>query len=47
MFLRINGWCLQRLATQIYAEMMDMFEIGTFDIAHLEPWLRRFARPLE
>jgi death-on-curing protein len=42
-FLRINGWCLQRAATQIYSEMMQMFESGTFDIAHLEPWLRGFA----
>jgi death-on-curing protein len=28
---------------QIYAEMMKMFESGTFDIAHLEPWLRGFS----
>ncbi|AGX88712.1 type II toxin-antitoxin system death-on-curing family toxin [Candidatus Symbiobacter mobilis] len=42
-FLRINGWRLQRMPTQIYAEMMQMFESGTFDIAHLEPWLRGFA----
>jgi len=28
---------------QIHAEMMQMFESGTFDIAHLEPWLRSFA----
>jgi death-on-curing protein len=28
---------------QIYAEMMQMFETGTFDIAHLEPWLRGFC----
>jgi len=36
-FLRINGWCLQRVPMQIYAEMMQMFESGTFDIAHLDP----------
>ena len=43
MFLRINGWRLQRAPMQIYAEMMQMFESGTFDIAHLDPWLRSFA----
>ena len=42
-FLRINGWCLQRAPMQIHAEMMQMFETGTFDIAHLDPWLRSFA----
>ncbi|MGA8031609.1 MAG: type II toxin-antitoxin system death-on-curing family toxin [Casimicrobiaceae bacterium] len=43
-FLRVNGWRLQRPPMQIYAEMMQMFETGTFDIAHLDPWLRGFAR---
>ena len=43
LFLRINGWRLQRAQMQIYAEMMQMFESGTFDIAHLDPWLRSFA----
>jgi death-on-curing protein len=42
-FLRINGWRLQRSPIQIYAEMIAMFETRTFDIAHLEPWLRGFA----
>ena len=42
-FLRINGWRLQRPPMQIHAEMMKLFESGTFDIAHLEPWLRDFA----
>ena len=42
-FLRINGWRLQRAQMQTFAEMMQMFESGTFDIAHLEPWLREFA----
>lgn len=43
-FLRINGWRLQRAPMQIYAQMMQMFESVTFDIAHLESWLRGFAR---
>lgn len=43
-FLRINGWRLQHDPMQIYADMMQMLESGTFDIAHLDPWLRRFAK---
>ena len=46
-FLRINGWRLARSADQIYAEMIALFEAGTFDIKHLEPWLRRFAGAVE
>ena len=42
-FLRINGWRLRRSPMQIHAEMLQMFEAGTFDIANLEPWLRAFA----
>lgn len=42
-FLRINGWHTQRSPTQIHTEMIQMFEAGTFDIAHLDPWLRAFA----
>jgi death-on-curing protein len=42
-FLRINGWRLQRAPMQIHAEMMHMFESGTFDIAHINPWLRSFG----
>ena len=46
-FLRINGWQLKRAPMQIYPEMMQMFDSGTFDIAHLDPWLRSFAIPAE
>ena len=42
-FLRINGWRLKRAPMHIFAEMIAMFENSTFDIAHLEPWLREFA----
>ena len=42
-FLRINGWRLQRTPMRIHAEMIQMFDSGTFDMAHLEPWLRGFA----
>jgi death-on-curing protein len=43
-FLRINGWRQQRPPKQIRREMMQMFEAGTFDIAHLDPSLRVVAR---
>ena len=46
-FLRVNGWHLKRAPKQIYAEMMQMLESGTFDIAHIDPWLRSFAIPAE
>lgn len=42
-FLRINGWRLQRPPMQIHSEMMNFFDSGTFDVAHLDPWLRSFA----
>ncbi len=42
-FLRLNGWRLQREPLRIHAEMIVMLESGTFDIAHLDPWLRGFA----
>ena len=42
-FLRVNGWHLEREPLQIYAEMMQMLESGTFDISHLDHWLRSFA----
>ena len=44
-FLRINGWRLHRAPMQIHDELIQMFESGKFDFAHLEPWLRGFAEP--
>jgi death on curing protein len=44
-FLHINGWRLQRAPMQIHAVMIKMRESGTFDMAHLDPWLRGFAVP--
>jgi death-on-curing protein len=46
-FLRINGWYLKRPSMVIHKEMLQLFESGTFDIAHLEPWLRAFATTQE
>jgi len=42
-FLCINGWRLQRSPVQIHAEMIQMFEAGSLDIAQLDPWLREFS----
>lgn len=46
-FLRINGWRLQGPPKRLYTQMMKMLESGTFDIAHLEPWLRGLAKQPE
>lgn len=46
-FLRINGWSLKRAPSTIYQEMMQMFDAENFDIAHLDPWLRGFATPVD
>ena len=42
-FLRINGYRINCEAMIIYAVMMQMFETGTFNLAHLEPWLRKLV----
>ena len=42
-FLRINGWRMKRPSARLYAEIMQMFDTGQFDLAHLDPWLREFA----
>jgi len=46
-FLRINGYRIVRPSLQIYAELMDLFDKGSFDLAHLEPWLRGFVTHVE
>ncbi len=43
-FLRITGWRIGRAPSDIYRDFMAMFDSGTFDIAHLERWLRRIAK---
>ena len=42
-FLRINGWQLRRAPMQIHPEMLQMLETSTFDLEHIEPWLRSFS----
>src|SRR5690606_2328685 len=43
-FLRINGYRVDRAPMLVHKEMMEMFEVGSFDIRHIEPWLRGFVR---
>lgn len=45
-FLRINGHRIEGAPMQIHADMIAQFEAGTFDFAHLEPWLRGLVKPL-
>lgn len=42
-FLRINGWCLQRAPAQIHMEMLSFFESGRFEYQVIDAWLREFA----
>ena len=46
-FLRINGYRIQRPPMAIYADLLHLLEVGTFDRAHLEPWLRKWASPAD
>ena len=43
-FLRINGYRVDRAPMLIHKDMIDMFDQGSFDIRHIEPWLRGFVR---
>lgn len=42
-FLRINGHRIKSAPIDIYADMIQMFETGTFDMIHLEPWLKNIV----
>lgn len=42
-FLRINGYRINSQPMAIYADMMQMFDTGTFNMAHVEPWLRNLV----
>ena len=44
-FLRLNGYRIERSSLRIHADLMKMFDSGTLDIAHLEPWLRKIVVP--
>lgn len=42
-FLRMNGYRIKGESMVIYADMVQMFETSTFDLANLEPWLRKMV----
>jgi death-on-curing protein len=46
-FLRIDGHRIKGKAEELHAELMGMFEAATFDLAHLEPWLRERVEPAD
>ena len=43
-FLRVNGYRLERDAITIHADLMQMFEEGSLDFRHLDAWLRGIVR---
>ncbi len=45
-FLRANGQFLDCDNIQAYRDFMEMFEQGTFDVHHLDIWLRNHVKPL-
>jgi death-on-curing protein len=45
-FLTLNGHRVDRAPLDIHGDIMRMFDSGTFDFAHHEPWLRSFVRRL-
>lgn len=46
-FFRINGYVLRDTSNSIHIEMIEMFDSGTFNLAHLEPWLRSISSKME
>ena len=46
-FLRINGFALIDTSNSMHTKMMEMFDTGTFTLAHLEPWLRAITTKRE
>lgn len=46
-FLRINGWRIRGAPLKLHGELIALFESGTFDFAHLEPWLRGVAAKID
>lgn len=44
-FLRVNGRRIRAKPAAVYRWMLGHLEAGTFNIANIEPWLRKHARP--
>ncbi len=43
-FLRVNGYRLERDPLAIYGDLMRMFDEGSVDFRHLNAWLRGMVR---
>ena len=46
-YLRVNGYRLERGAMAVYSDLMRMFEEGTIDFRHLDAWLRGIVRKID
>jgi death-on-curing protein len=44
-FLRVNGLRIRAKPDAVYRWMSGHLESGTFNLAPIEPWLRKHARP--
>jgi death-on-curing protein len=42
-FLRVNGWRIQGKPMAVHKWMIGALERGAFNIANIEPWLRKHA----
>ena len=45
-FLRVNGFRIAARSGAIYKWMIGHLEARTFNLANIEPWLRRQVRPI-
>ena len=45
-FLRVNGMRIRARPAAVYRWMIGHLEAGTFNIANIEPWLRKHAKRL-
>lgn len=43
-FLRINGYRIHETSDAIHQKMMELFDTGTFNLLHIEPWLRSVTK---
>jgi death-on-curing protein len=42
-FLRLNGYKLNRVSEQLFADIMGMLEAGELNLAKVDAWLRGFV----
>ena len=46
-FLRVNGWRIRAKPMAIHKWMVGLLEARSFNIASIEPWLRRHAEKVD